>query len=440
MFKRIELENYRSFDRISLDLTGPLDAPLKHAFVYGENGSGKTNMMSSIRFLKDSIDTLSIISIMSSISGRGEDAIRDAARTRNLRVLAGSNRLIGCAEPMRTFYHFTVNGSDTTYEMVFDKGGRLIREELRQRSGKRMGRLFLVEAGDDGPAMSFARGLFLSRSMTRRATKTASRIWGSHSMMSIVKELYLENDEETMSLSMDPSVKAVLDSIDSVSASIPSMDSFHGQSGLIGGQCVPGHVKTMEGYAKGLSSFLSRSCSDICDAYYIFTEAGEGLVRYDLIIARRVAGAVREIPAVSESTGVRTLIRLFRPLVACAEGGVAFIDEMDAGVHEKMLRDILEEVLPDLDGQLIATTHNASLLEMLNPRNAFFLRSDAEGSVEASSLHSICKTQKNHNNRQRYLAGQFDAVPAVGKIDIRGICEGLREDPETDRNDLFEKW
>lgn len=186
----------------------------------------------------------------------------------------------------------------------------------------------------------------------------------------------------------------------------------------------------MEGYAKGLSSFLSRSCSDICDAYYIFTEAGEGLVRYDLIIARRVAGVVREIPAVSESTGVRTLIRLFRPLVACAEGGVAFIDEMDAGVHEKMLRDILEEVLPDLDGQLIATTHNASLLEMLNPRNAFFLRSDAEGSVEASSLHSICKTQKNHNNRQRYLAGQFDAVPAVGKIDIRGICEGLREYPE----------
>lgn len=76
--------------------------------------------------------------------------------------------------------------------------------------------------------------------MTRRATKTASRIWGSHSMMSIVKELYLENDEETMSLSMDPSVKAVLDSIDSVSASIPSMDSFHGQSGLIGGSASQG--------------------------------------------------------------------------------------------------------------------------------------------------------------------------------------------------------
>ncbi len=433
MFKRIELENYRSFDRAVFDLTGPSDVPLGHAFVYGENGSGKTNLMSSVRFLKDSVDTLSIVSIMSSVSGCGEDAMREAALARNLRVLAGSNRLIGCAGPMRTFYRFTVNGLDTTYEMVFDKGGRLIREELRQRPGQRMIRLFLAESGEDGPAIVFARGTFLSKSMFCRARKTALRAWGAHSLMSIIKELYLENDAETMSRSMDPSVKSVIDAIDSVSVSIPSMDSFHGQSGLIGGQCVPGHVKAMEGYAKALAKFLSRSGSGICDAYYIFTEAGEGLVRYDLILGKKVAGEVREIPAVSESTGIRTLIRLFRPLMACADGGVAFIDEIDAGVHEKMLRDILAEVLPDMEGQLTAAAHNTSLLEDLCPRNVFFMRSGAEASEEIPSLHSLSKTQKNHNNRLRYLSGQFDAIPAVGPIGMHEICKGFREDSEGER-------
>ena len=100
------------------------------------------------------------------------------------------------------------------------------------------------------------------------------------------------------------------------------------------------------------------------------------------------------------------------------------------GVHEKLIRDLMNEFLPEIRGQLVATTHNTSLLETVNPRNAFVLRVDSEGFKEMASIQSICRTQKNHNNRQRYLNGQFDAVPVIGVVDMRGICEGFTENLE----------
>ena len=58
MFKRIELDNYRSFTHIVFDLEGTGGMPKPYALVYGENGSGKTNLIESVAFLKQSMRTL----------------------------------------------------------------------------------------------------------------------------------------------------------------------------------------------------------------------------------------------------------------------------------------------------------------------------------------------------------------------------------------------
>ena len=58
MFKRIELDNFRSFTHIVFDLEGAGGTPAPYALVYGENGSGKTDLVESVAFLKRSIKTL----------------------------------------------------------------------------------------------------------------------------------------------------------------------------------------------------------------------------------------------------------------------------------------------------------------------------------------------------------------------------------------------
>ena len=45
MFKTIELTNYRVFDHVVFDLTGPKDSALDYAVVYGRNASGKTALI-----------------------------------------------------------------------------------------------------------------------------------------------------------------------------------------------------------------------------------------------------------------------------------------------------------------------------------------------------------------------------------------------------------
>ena len=70
MFTRIVLDNFLSFGHVEFDLSGAYGKPLNYAFVYGENGSGKTNLVRSIAFLRnitnavagnDGIDSLGAI-------------------------------------------------------------------------------------------------------------------------------------------------------------------------------------------------------------------------------------------------------------------------------------------------------------------------------------------------------------------------------------------
>lgn len=75
MFRRIDLENFRSFTKATLDLGGKGGTAKPYALIYGENGSGKTNLIESVSFLTQSMRTLVI----------GDDIARQRAILKNLR-------------------------------------------------------------------------------------------------------------------------------------------------------------------------------------------------------------------------------------------------------------------------------------------------------------------------------------------------------------------
>lgn len=53
MLSYIRLRNFKSFSDIMFDLRGKGGIPKKKVFVYGENGSGKSNLISSLFFFKE---------------------------------------------------------------------------------------------------------------------------------------------------------------------------------------------------------------------------------------------------------------------------------------------------------------------------------------------------------------------------------------------------
>ena len=51
--RRIVLDNFLSFGHVELDLLEK-GSPKGSALIYGENGSGKTNLVESVKFFRDS--------------------------------------------------------------------------------------------------------------------------------------------------------------------------------------------------------------------------------------------------------------------------------------------------------------------------------------------------------------------------------------------------
>lgn len=57
MFTKICLRNFRSFDEIEFDLSEKANKAKPLAVVYGENGAGKSNLMSAFVLLKEIMQT-----------------------------------------------------------------------------------------------------------------------------------------------------------------------------------------------------------------------------------------------------------------------------------------------------------------------------------------------------------------------------------------------
>jgi AAA15 family ATPase/GTPase len=102
--------------------------------------------------------------------------------------------------------------------------------------------------------------------------------------------------------------------------------------------------------------------------------------------------------------------------LGAVHGQVSFVDEMDSNIHDLLMKGLIESIVPDVKGQLIVTTHNTLLLENADPRSVYILQVDAEGGRSIQPMSSIERTQKNHNNRKRYLDGVMGGVPYMGEI------------------------
>ena len=107
-----------------------------------------------------------------------------------------------------------------------------------------------------------------------------------------------------------------------------------------------------------------------------------------------------EIPIKYESDGIKKIISILSALIAMynRESICVAIDELDAGVFEYLLGEILKVMNDSGKGQLLFTSHNLRALEVLNKESIYFTTTN-----DTNRFIKFANIKNNHNLRNVYL-------------------------------------
>ena len=141
-----------------------------------------------------------------------------------------------------------------------------------------------------------------------------------------------------------------------------------------------------------------------------------------------IGGKLIKIPCKHESAGTKRILDRFEALVDALNGSIVIIDEIDNGVHDLLMKNIIKSLEPEITGQLIITTHNTLLLEFLPKENVYILTTDYDGNKKLNSINDYeFKIQKNNNIRDLYFKGVFGGISYSDFIDFETIRSELED-------------
>lgn len=123
-----------------------------------------------------------------------------------------------------------------------------------------------------------------------------------------------------------------------------------------------------------------------------------------------------------ESEGTQKLIALAGPLLlALQQGMTSILDELDARLHPRLTRAIVELYHRDSNpksAQLVATTHDTNLLDrrLLRRDQIWFFEKTRRGATKLYSLAEFDDIPEDARYERDYLLGKYGGVPNIGDL------------------------
>ena len=171
---------------------------------------------------------------------------------------------------------------------------------------------------------------------------------------------------------------------------------------------------------KMVNEFFTLAYSDIKEAYYK-REKTDGKIKYSLFFKKMMYGKIVDVSYELESTGTQALLQIMPFLLMSVEGKTVIIDELDTGIHDLLINNILCNISDSAKGQLIVTTHNTMFLESsdINPEYIYTFFVDKDANKELVPIVEFeDRTHPNLNYRNRYLKGMYGGIPFTRDIDF----------------------
>ena len=127
----------------------------------------------------------------------------------------------------------------------------------------------------------------------------------------------------------------------------------------------------------------------------------------------------------AESAGTRTWFRLIGPILSTLkQGSLLLFDELDASLHPTLSMQLIRLFQdPDTnpsDAQLVFTSHDTSLLNLLNRDEVWLTEKTESGATRLGALAEFAgeRVRRSQNLERGYLHGRFGALPDVDRTEL----------------------
>lgn len=375
-----------------------LDAPFnkkvtKMAFVGGANGSGKTNILRVLAFVKYMMDQTG-----NAIAG----------------AVSYYPFALSMNEPSLVSVEFSVNDSLYEYEVVFDR------------------------------AIVFRESLFVTRLVSERATKKKvySRFWSSDTyaveISDLAKNLRGVKNIGAILATNDNRARTIIDlyaSLDEIDGILREVKDYWGRlfTNVVSFGNLESEFSTsklandalkaiVKNYKSGkISNRILKNADIGFNGINEFRmgDDKDGLTLYG--IEHRYNNMRFSFPTFEESVGTNRIVYLTNEIaniLSQEKGGVAVIDDMDAFIHPDVYEMLVEQFMsPSVNKngtQLILASHNYATLNFLDKQQIILTERNEEGATESWRLDSMKGVESHDNFYAKYMAGKYGAVPRVG--------------------------
>lgn len=435
--------------------------------IYGENGAGKSNIVSAFAHLAASLVTYSNQQIItdsqaklatgSQISESGESGESDQQINQLLKSIfqatgSGVNILqvfkdayaVDTSEPMIIKYNFVFQGAKGYYELVFKKtiDGQvfLAGEELNYLINKTSGVLFTIKKDEIGYRINtkFSPALMMKNSHGIAHAKVLvedllNKFWGKHTFLALFEKIEDETNRDFVMENFSPNFLKILEQLRAVAVKSDQASGIVHQTKLLK-NLTSGVLKNNQKNqhrisltAQALNEYFVPLYSDILKMKYELDIDQDDLINYQLVELKKIAGKESQISFARESHGTKQLLELFPLFLNAVNGYVVVIDELDAGIHDLLVERLVESLKNDITGQLIFTTHDTQLMGQIEPQSLYIIQVDSYGNKRVVNL-SKSDISANNNIEKMYLNGFFAGIPYAEDVDFGEILASLEED------------
>lgn len=439
MFTYVKLKNFMSFKDTIFDFKNGSKGAKKFVSIYGENGSGKSNFVTSIDLLRKSIESFWITAKAEQILNlvrekKVSEEILEVLSDMDLYNYEENCRMIDCDEATTIEYGIQLNGYEGYYTISFKE--RYLYEKLYYFTGKQRGILYEIDYTTENPQINLHNNLFKNKKIEAELRDEIIKYWGKHTVLSILNKERNEKNEEYIKDSYSDYVFDVIDMLQDTTVHCKKSSSLGSQINsakptnvlinLKDGNINKDNEELLNRSERIIYDFFTQAYADIKDVYYE-RKTEENSIEYKLYVEKMIGGEIRKVPFSKESAGTQHIIDIIRLLLGAFCGVTVVYDEIDNGIHDLLLKNVLESMIDDITGQLIITTHNTYMLETIDIKSVYVINVDYKGNKEVKCLDKYPRIQGTNNPRIMYLKGLFGGVPVVDTLYYDMILQELED-------------